>query len=264
MNIDIIIEACHGRRVGSGWMIQCPAHDDRNPSCSISQAGDKLLVHCHAGCRQADVVEALRARGLWLEAERPHGPGRRASGQARRTMGPRKIEATYPYRDETGRVLFEVVRFSPKGFAQRHPNGDGGWTWGAGKRIVLYHLREVIENPIIFIAEGEKDVETLRSWGFVATCNPMGAGKWRDEFNPFFRGKNVFVIPDRDEPGYAHARYVIAALKPYAATVKWIDLEDSKDISEWFEKGHSEVELLILLETFWTRREVTPNGTASS
>ena len=260
MNIDVILEACHGRRVGSGFMICCPAHEDRNPSCSITQAGDRLLVHCHAGCDQKAIIAALRDRGLWDGPERPFRPARRASGQARRTMGPRKIEATYPYCDETGRVLFEVVRFSPKGFAQRRPNGDGGWTWGAGKRIVLYHLVELIQSPIVFIVEGERDVETMRSWGFAATCNPMGAGKWRDEFNPFFKDKNIFVVPDRDEPGYAHARSIIAGVKPFAATVKWIDLEDSKDVTEWFEKGHSEVELLTLLETFWTRREVTPNG----
>jgi hypothetical protein len=59
------------RRSGSGWMARCPAHaPDNNPSLSISERGGKLLVHCFAGCDQQDVIDALRARGLWALA--PH------------------------------------------------------------------------------------------------------------------------------------------------------------------------------------------------
>ena len=43
----------------------CPAHDDRNPSLSVTQGKDKLLVYCFAGCTQAEVIDALIARGLW-------------------------------------------------------------------------------------------------------------------------------------------------------------------------------------------------------
>jgi putative DNA primase/helicase len=53
-------------RVGSGWMCRCPAHDDRTPSLHISDRdGGGLLAKCFAGCEQAEVVAALRARGLW-------------------------------------------------------------------------------------------------------------------------------------------------------------------------------------------------------
>jgi len=43
----------------------CPAHEDRNPSLSITESETKLLVHCFAGCTQAEVIEALRVLGLW-------------------------------------------------------------------------------------------------------------------------------------------------------------------------------------------------------
>ncbi len=43
----------------------CPAHDDRDPSLSVDARGEKILVHCHAGCSQRAVIEALRTRGLW-------------------------------------------------------------------------------------------------------------------------------------------------------------------------------------------------------
>ena len=55
-------------------MARCPAHDDREPSLSISAGKDgKVLVRCHAGCDQRDVIAALRARGLWQTTGRASG-----------------------------------------------------------------------------------------------------------------------------------------------------------------------------------------------
>jgi putative DNA primase/helicase len=62
-----IAKALGGRKAGGGWVARCPAHDDRTPSLSIRDAGDKVLVHCHAGCDQERVISALRGRGLWAE-----------------------------------------------------------------------------------------------------------------------------------------------------------------------------------------------------
>lgn len=57
------------RKYGRSWMACCPAHDDRNPSLTITDGDDgKTLVHCFSGCSQADVIKALRARGLWPDA----------------------------------------------------------------------------------------------------------------------------------------------------------------------------------------------------
>ena len=68
MTAEAIAQALQARRTGPGrWMARCPAHDDRTPSLSIAERNGTLLVHCFAGCRQADVIEALRARGLWPE-----------------------------------------------------------------------------------------------------------------------------------------------------------------------------------------------------
>jgi hypothetical protein len=68
MTADVIARALSGRRAGGYWMARCPAHDDRTPSLSIRDADDgKVLVHCHAGCHQARVIAALRARGLWTD-----------------------------------------------------------------------------------------------------------------------------------------------------------------------------------------------------
>jgi putative DNA primase/helicase len=65
MNIESIIRALSAQRSGSCWMARCPAHDDRNPSRSIREADGKVLLHCHAGCTQRSVIDALAGRGLW-------------------------------------------------------------------------------------------------------------------------------------------------------------------------------------------------------
>ena len=85
-----------------------------------------------------------------------------------------KIVATYDYTDAAGNSLFQVVRFEPKDFRPRYLD-TGNWIWQKHPDQVLYRLREVLENPIVFVVEGEKDVEKLREHGFVATTNAGGA-----------------------------------------------------------------------------------------
>ena len=65
MTAETIAWALGGRKVGQGWTACCPAHDDREPSLSIRDADGKVLVRCHAGCNQRDVIAALKERGLW-------------------------------------------------------------------------------------------------------------------------------------------------------------------------------------------------------
>jgi len=234
MSADSIARALKARRSGPGWMAKCPAHDDHNPSLSIRDADGKVLLHCHAGCGQRDVIDALKAKGLW--AERPAKPRR-------------KIIATYDYTNEAGHLLYQVVRTEPKGFFQRCPDSEGGWINRKSKRQVLYHLREVVEAPIVFVVEGEKDAETLRSEGFVATTNAGGAeAPWLPEFSEALAGREVIVIPDNDKPGRDRAARIARALIGRVTRLVILELEGAKDVSEWFDKGHGELELIELVE----------------
>ena len=57
MNAAEIARNLHGRKMPSGWMARCPAHDDHDPSLSLKDADNgRILVKCHAGCPQAAVV----------------------------------------------------------------------------------------------------------------------------------------------------------------------------------------------------------------
>ncbi len=221
-------------KTAGGFVCRCPAHDDRNPSLSITERRGKLLVRCFAGCEQAAVVAALKGQGLWPEAE-----------NHKQSSGPTGVVvATYPYTDEDGHLLYEVCRFEPKDFRPRRPDG----MWGYGPRRVLYHLREVLEAPIVFVVEGEKDVETLRDWGFVATTNPGGANGWRPEFNEFLRGREVILIPDNDPPGRKRVAQIGRQLLGVASRLRILQLPGAKDPTEWFTQGHCETEFLVRLE----------------
>jgi hypothetical protein len=215
-------------------MAKCPAHDDHNPSLSIRDSDGKVLLHCHAGCAQTDVIDALKAREVW---------------QPERTEN-RRIVATYDYTDEHGNRLYQVVRYQPKDFKQRRPDGCGGWTWRKGARQVLYHLPEVLESPIVFVVEGERDVETLREYGFVATTNAGGAeAHWEPQFTEALRSREVILIPDNDPPGRKRVLNVARILLGKVARLVVLELEGgSKDVTEWFSQGHSELELIAQLD----------------
>ena len=71
MTAEHIVRTLDGRWSGRSGTARCPAHNDRSPSLSMTERDGRVLVHCHAGCAQADVIAALRGRGLWPERERP-------------------------------------------------------------------------------------------------------------------------------------------------------------------------------------------------
>jgi len=78
MTAETIARALGGQRAGATWMARCPAHDDSSPSLAISAGSNgKVLVRCHAGCDQRDVIAALIERGLWdASGKRPGGVAR--------------------------------------------------------------------------------------------------------------------------------------------------------------------------------------------
>jgi len=203
----------------------CPGHDDRNRSLSVKQADGKLLVKCFAGCETADILKSLNleAKDLFLNSHKPK-PEQKV------------IEAVYHY------AGFEVVRTRPKGFYQRRPDGKGGYINNLRGTPTLYHADELPEaiaaGTPIFIPEGEKDVDRLRSEGFKAICNPMGAGKWRDSYSQALKGADAVIIPDNDGPGRDHASQVAKSCYGIAKRIRVLELpSDSKDVSDWLGNG---------------------------
>ncbi len=216
--------------------------------CSFG--GDVIALEQHiTGCTFAEAVEALTG-GRW----RPSKPAAAipAPDNAKAALGP--IKAVYDYVDEAGALLFQALRFEPKQFRQRTGPNQKKWSI-EGVRIVPFRLPELIEDlaleHTIFVVEGERDVITLRDLNVPATTNPMGAMKWRDEFNELFRGADVVICGDNDKPGRDHVEIVARNLHGVAKRVRaldlknsWPDIGEGDDISDWLHRGEGTVEKL--------------------
>ena len=181
----------------------------------------------------------------------------------KKTIRPRQTRYwEYPARD--GSPLVRVVRFDD-GKGGKSGKGEADWHqehWGKCKRqigwvvgtkdipredIPIYRYAEVrkaiANNELIFIAEGEDNVDKLWALGFAATCNIGGSGKWRDSDTRDLEGAKVVIIPDRDEPGIKHAELLHQEfpdplwLYPFPNSKAWENLPKSKglDIADWIE-----------------------------
>lgn len=242
----------HATRVGGRWMARCPAHDDRRASLSIATGDDgRVLLHCHARCSPEAICAAA---GVELRDLFPQNAPRLE----------RRIVATYDYHDEHGRRLFQVVRFDPKDFRQRRP--DGAWNL-RGIRRVLFELPALQGQTVVYVVEGEKDVRALQRIGLVATTNMGGAGKWRAEYVQQLQAagtQHVVVLPDNDEPGRAHADTVARSCHAAGLHVTVTDLPDlppKGDVSDWLAAGHTREDLLALVHA---APRFTPNHTVSA
>jgi 5S rRNA maturation endonuclease (ribonuclease M5) len=255
MRLDELLERLEGvKRSASGFVARCPAHDDHRQSLSIGE-GDNgcILLTCFAGCETADVMAAL---GLGLADLYP---------EQERSNGKREIVATYDYTDEDGELLYQVVRFQPKDFRQRRPDGRGGWEWKLGRtRRVLYRLPElataIATGESVYLVEGEKDADYLRRAGACATCNPGGAGKWSPDYSESLRGADVIIVADKDAPGRKHAESVAAALDGIAFAVHVVEPAEGKDAADHLAagKGLDEFVPLSLEQAAATERSDSP------
>ncbi|MGE8130069.1 AAA family ATPase [Methylobacterium sp. NPDC080182] len=164
--------------------------------------------------------------------------------------------ATYDYVDEQGKLLFQVVRYLPKGFSQRRPDPDpekkGDWIWDLhGVRPVPYRLPDLLEavsqDRVIFIPEGEKKVDKLISLGVPATCNAGGSKAWNQSLGEHLRGAHVVLLPDNDQPGRNHRDDLVAKLTGVVASIRVVDLPglgEKGDIVNWVEEAGGTVEEL--------------------
>jgi hypothetical protein len=231
------------------------------PSLSVTEGKDgKVLVCCHKGCTFAAVMDALGLPRTAAFADNtqeltsnvtPIHP----NGQTNSLLcsAKQRIVDRYSYTDEDGEILFQTVRYEPKKFRQRRPDGSGGWLWNLdGVRKVLYRLPELLAsdpNELVFICEGEKDVDRLRSIGLVATCNPLGAEKWDASYTTALRERLCVLLQDNDDSGRKHIRRVGTALTGAATSVRASllpDLPEKGDVSDWLDAGHTADELRAL------------------
>ena len=175
-----------------------------------------------------------------------------------------RIAAVHDYTDTDGNLLHQTVRYMPKRFKQRRPDGNGDWIWNLrGAETVLYRLPEVVravkDGRLVFVVEGEKDADAAREHlGVTATTSPMGAKSWNPSYTETLRGAHVVIIGDNDRDGRAHVECVAAAVAPAAQSVRVVELPGLKpggDVSDWIADGGTAEQLRQLIKAAETKTD---------
>jgi 5S rRNA maturation endonuclease (ribonuclease M5) len=255
---------------GNGWTACCPAHDDKNPSLSITEATDgKVLLHCFAGCSSENVVSAL---GITMSDLFPKGNvdttyvkpvendgfvDSSGKGQQFESMTGAikswekllgKCSKDWLYHDEEGNPVAATLRWDlPDGGKDIRPVSlhDNQWTTkGMLEPRTLYNLPKVIGSDVVFICEGEKAADAVNFIGLTATTSVNGAqSPGKTDWSPL-AGKKVVILPDNDEPGKKYAAEVaqiLSRLMPQPSvkvadlTQDWPDLPEKGDAHDWVE-----------------------------
>jgi predicted P-loop ATPase len=234
-NVHRIVAAVGGEITGPDTCnVPGPGHSAKDKSLSIKidpAAPDGFLVHSHAGDNAIECKDWIRQK-LGLPSWTPNISADSASAGA----------TGYIYKQADGTPYLRVRRTADKRFWQQSWNGHE-WVNGAPKGLKIpYRLPELLaaEHEDIFIVEGEKDVDNLIKRGFTATTNSGGAKKWSSDLNHYFKGKNVYLLPDNDDVGSEHMRMVAAQLLRVARTVHLVELPGlppKGDVSDWFTAG---------------------------
>lgn len=167
---------------GGRFKTNCPLHEDKVPSLSVTWTAGKVLLHCFScdglageicqalGLAEKDLFDEPLARkldGKW----KGNSPQQRANGARRGKQGPLprllvraeqvqepehsyELVATYPYVDAQGRLVQEVLRQSCTRCPEPHKTFKQVFVGARGSRVattpagftpVLYRLPQVAE-----------------------------------------------------------------------------------------------------------------------
>lgn len=225
---------------GNDMVGLCPFHDESSPSFTVTPS--KNVFHCF-GCGQGgSVIDFVsKKEGITIGQAMQKLSGKTMEEKPKDTR-PKKEICRYAYTDETGNILYKVVRYEPKDFRQCQAGKDGKTVWSMdGVRRVLYNLPKVLKASTVWIVEGEKDVDNLTRLCQVATCNVGGAGKWMDGYTEHLKDKNVIICPDNDEAGKRHLDVVMKSLAGKVKSVCVVKVpEPNKDISDFISSFDSD------------------------
>ncbi len=262
-----LLDGVKSKGVNKGWKARCPAHDDLDPSLSITEnpAGD-VLLYCFAGCTVDKILDALNLKpaDLFMNQIKPPEKSKFTSSV--------RVVKRYDYTDADGKLVFQVERMEPKDFRQRRPDGNRGWIYDTkGITPILYRLPELIDGDGRWVnyTEGEKDADRLASLELLATTTAMGANKQLlDGDIVVLKSHPVSIWADNDTPGLMRAQRAAARLYAAGARVKVIvplDVPIGGDVSDWLDQGNTKEDLIRLVKNTpdWAP-ETTESQTASA
>lgn len=245
------------RESGTGWTARCPAHDDTNPSLTVSVGDGKLLVHCHAGCSIDAVLEAVgldrsflagRCGSTGSGAGDRDAPGWERTSDAAAYLAKKLnavVEAIYDYPGADGTVQFAVARLRTTDDKTFRPLNRRGGRWYIGdptdRLLPLFRLPQIMSEPAVLLVEGEKCVLQAEALGTAATTSAHGAKSSTKSDWTTIAMKRVIVWPDNDAAGRRYAEAAVGILRQVNPEVRVtmiaVDgLPDGGDICDWHDE----------------------------
>ncbi len=262
---------------------RCPAsanhkNGDDRPSFQV----EKDHGFCHMGCRPSGKSKSWDIFSLWEHVKQVDfkTTKRQLAEKAgistpekaqKRKLGP--VVEVYHYMDASKKLLYGNRRHDPKDFTLARPDGKGGWISKKGCMDgiprILYRLPQVLRADTVWFVEGEKDVYSLETRGFIATTVPQGADKYGSKWPALvekyaihepLKDKQVIICPDNDVPGRAHAEAVAKTLHGFAASVKVITIPgpEGSDVGDFIAQHCPEEAKRLLLELVEKTPEYMP------
>ena len=254
LTLDFIAKRVNGEIRGNQVACPGPGHSPKDRSLCIKiepGAPGGLIVYSHA---QDDNLKCkdFVLRQLGMEAFRPRHTGANSN---------QKIVATYDYQDADGKLLYQVVRYDPKDFRHRMPDGKGGWLHKGSERRVPYRLPDLLKYPdgTVFVCEGEKDADRVASFGYCSTT----ASKWTEDCVTPLRGRDVLILEDNDEAGRRKALEAANALHGVVRAIRIVQLPGlarGEDVSNWLNvpaNTKEELERVAFAAPIWEPADIS-------
>jgi hypothetical protein len=237
--VEKVLDRLEGVHESNGsWKALCPAHDDREPSLSVSEGEEnKVILHCFTGCDTEEIVSALDLEMKDLFERNGSSAGdrkkfiRTPSGNAASLPHPcnlknyaaakglpveflQKLGLTdrsyqgkpairIPYRDEHGEE--KSIRFRTA-LEKAEDGTDNRFRWRSGSKAVLYgleRLEKIRKAGRVVLVEGESDAQTLWYHKLPALGIP-GASNWKADWTSHLEGvERIYAVIEPDQGGEA-------------------------------------------------------------
>ncbi len=267
--IQELIPTC--RPAGAELSGLCPFHDDKTASLSINPTSG--VYKCHACSAKGSIfdlfgkIHNLDFKGSITALTERAGlsPGKGNTG----TVKPRETDR-HDYHDAAGNLVYQRVRFEPgdNGRSKKYmPFDPATGQWKRPGEPLLYHLPDVISATTVFIAEGERKADVLKSWELVGTCFDSGADSTiTPAMIGALTGKEIIILPDNDEPGRKYRDKIIKAIQGKVKSIKVIELPGlavKGDIVDWIKTpGNDKARFFELVEQAkeWKPEPEEPNN----
>lgn len=242
----------------------CPAHNDKEPSLTVS-VGEKqpIILRCHSGCTPNEILEAIGLKEKDVcnnNVKYELTPFEKVKKFYKEKQGLEYIDH-YDWKDKSGKYLKTVFRFKkpnqPNKIIRQVQLLDEPIFNVKGVKAEIYNVQVLESNQEIFFCEGEKCVEALNKKGLAAVTTG-NCSSWRKHYTHYFKGKDVIILADNDEPGEKFANSVAKDIGGTASSV--ITLKTSKakggDIADYFEEGFTVDDLYKLIEEAKNKQEL--------